>query len=152
MGSTLLLDGCFQFREQSGDIGNWQHWYDEYSVDASGASTDGRGGRNWLGKPSGAARQIAVPLTSPNLLAQAAWNLRTNLGASARLNTRGRVLNVEVSALPDYRPDNVQLTTFISADLRPGDTVTLSLEMCASTPRLIQLRWQAAMCSHSDPR
>ena len=74
LGSCLLLDGCFQFRQMSGDNGNWQHWYDEFSVDASGAATDGRSGRNWLGRPLGAARQIVVPLTNPNLLAQAAWN------------------------------------------------------------------------------
>ena len=138
LGSCLLLDGCFQFRQMSGDNGNWQHWYDEFSVDASGAATDGRSGRNWLGRPLGAARQIVVPLTNPNLLAQAAWNLRTNRAASARLSTRGDVMNVEVSGLSDHRPDNVQLTTFISADLRPGDTGTLSLEMRASVPRLIR--------------
>ena len=138
LGSTLLLNGCFQFRQLSGDNGNWQYWYDEFSVDASGAATDGRVGRHWLCKPLGAARQVVEPLASPNLLAAAQWMLHTNPAATADFKNRDGVLSVQVTRLPDHQAENVQLTAPISANLRLGDTATLSLEMRASTPRLIQ--------------
>lgn len=138
LGSTLLMDGCFQFRQLSGDHGNWQYWYDEYSVDASGAATDGRAGRHWLGKPLGEARQIAEPLNSPNLLATAQWQLATKRGSTARFSSNDGVLRLETASLPDHRDENVELTTHISADLRAGDTATLSLDLRASVPRLIR--------------
>lgn len=138
LGSALLLDGCFQFRQLSGDHGNWQSWYDEFSVDATGAATDGRVGRHWLGKPLGEARQIVQTLNSANLLAGAQWSLRTNRGSVARFSAIDSTLRMETTSLPDCRPENVELTTPIAAGLRTGDTATLSLEMRASVPRLIQ--------------
>ncbi len=138
LGSVLLMDGCFQFRQLSGDHGNWQYWFDEFSVDASVAATGDRTGLHWLGKPLGEARQITGPLSSPNLLADAKWNLRTNHGSAARFSTNDGALRVEVTSLTDHRAENVELTTQVAADLRAGDTATLSLEMRASASRLIR--------------
>jgi hypothetical protein len=138
LGSCLLLDGASQFRASSSDFGNWEHWFDEYAVDAPGVATTNRSGLHWLGRPLGAAVQVVQPLATPNLLAGANWTLRMNTCAVASLSNQSGVLTTQVTQLPDHQAENVQIYTSLTGGLNPGDTVTLSLDMRASSPRLIQ--------------
>jgi hypothetical protein len=134
LASALLYGGYYQYRAQSGDSGNWRHWFDEYSVDAQGRATDGTAGRNWLGKPLGPARQIVRDLKTPDLLERAAWE-----GAGAvELDPQGAAVRAEVKPVAAHRPDAAVMHARAGA-LAAGAEYTLALEAKAVSPRLIDV-------------
>ncbi|MCX7011373.1 MAG: putative glycoside hydrolase [Candidatus Sumerlaeota bacterium] len=139
LASALLFDGFFQYRAHSGDKENWSHWFDEYSVDTAGKATDGTTGRHWLGRPLGPARQATQALTTPNLVAGAAWALdvtRPGL-AQTRLESEGGVLRATIDALRSTKPGAVSLSAPGTGALKPTSEYTLDLEVRASSPRLV---------------
>jgi hypothetical protein len=135
LATALLYGGYYQYRAQSGDSGNWRHWFDEYSVDAEGRATDGAAGRNWLGMPLAPARQIVRELGTPNLLDRAAWD-----GAGAvDLDPQGAAVRAEVKALRAHRPDAATMHARGSGKLAAGAEYTLALDARSASPRLIDV-------------
>ncbi len=90
LASAVLFGSYFQYRAQSGDRANWQHWFDEFAVDAEGKPSSAAGDRHWLGRPLGPARQIVGPLATVNQAADAAWRIAVAPSQSAAAAPRPR--------------------------------------------------------------
>ncbi|MCL5743020.1 MAG: putative glycoside hydrolase family 15 protein [Acidobacteria bacterium] len=131
LASALLYGGYFQYRAQSGDAGNWRHWFDEYAAQ----------GRNWLGKPLGPARQIVQPLESENRMKAGNWEVRLGspAAAAADVDEQGDAIRVEIRRLKVPRPGVVSLTAAGKGSLLPGTEYTLALDARPSSPRLIDV-------------
>jgi hypothetical protein len=142
LASVLLFEGYYQYRAHSGDRGNWQHWFDEYSVDQQGRATDGSSGRHWLGQPLGPPHQHTTTLDRPVLRASAKWEVDTILGAAGNVVLEQHDGQVQIALAGKAAAGSSPWAIRAAWDgsWKPKTEYTLTLEARSSTPQLIEGR------------